>query len=177
MAEECALCPSSLGKDYGSRATRHEHYELFHQSCPTCSLTKLQDESMCNSCQYLRLRHLVRCMTPEVLRAFEFRLPKGLADISVATKCPLCRIVKHMLVVGLSSGELSKVKGPDYEIVLSLAPPHLPQYRSSSALLVRVFVFYYHKRENSVRSVFWGGHLCIDNIDKGEALSHSLTYT
>ena len=178
MAEDCASCPYSLirnDESSESEATRQERYELFHQSCPTCSLAKFQDESMCDFCQHLRLRHLARCVTPEIRRAFQFPLQKGLADISVMTKCPLCRIVKHMLAVGLSGGQLSELKGTNYELVLCLAPPQSPQSRASSALSADVYASY-PEGENGTSNI-WVGDLYIDDIDKGKRLSLQSTCT
>lgn len=167
MAEECALCPSSLvyQKDSESEPTREERHELFHEPCPTCSPAKAQDESVCDFCQHLRLEHLIKCLKPEVRVQFAFPLQNGLANTSVVPKCPLCRIVNHMLVVGLSGDQLAQIKVIDYDIILYLGSAQDARIGGVSTLSADIYASY---PEGDGMSYIWVGDLHIDDIKKGD---------
>ena len=166
MAEGCALCPLALAcSTYnGPRPTQQECYKLFHQSCPACSLVQSQERFIYVSCQHLKLRHLVKYVKPEIRREFLFRLRKGLANFSVMPKCPFCRIVNHMVVVGLSKEQLSKMKQTDYIISLDSFSPQDPQLGSSTFFLADIAIFL----GDDTIGYAWVGNLYIDDIIKGK---------
>lgn len=171
MNGNCALCPSSLFYYAHSETgpTARERHELFHQRCSACSLSKPQEDFLCDICQHLRLGHLVKCVKPETRMRYLFPLPKVLAEDGIGTKCPLCRFVNHMIVVGLSAELLSQVKKADYDIVLYLGLPQVPQLGSSSIPSADIYVSY---SDGDGVSNTWVGDLHIDDIKDGKALSN-----
>ena len=173
MAEECALCPSSLIYQIHSESepTREERHELFHEWCPTCSPAKAQDESTCDFCQHLRLRHLIKCLKPEIRMPFAFPLLNGLANTSVVTKCPLCRTVNHMLMVGLNGDQLAQIKGTNSDIILYLGSAQDPRIGDVGTLSADIYASY---PEGDGMAYVWVGDLHIDDIKKGEACHLSL---
>jgi len=168
MDEDCPLCPSSLFyyKHSESEPTGQERHELFHRPCPACSLAMSQEESICDFCQHLRLKHLIRCVKPETRMGFLFPLRKGLAEDYIVSKCPLCRIVNHMIVVGLIAGQLSEIKGTNYDIILYLGPSQDPQSGASSILSADIYASY---SEGDGISNIWVGDLHITDINKSKA--------
>ncbi len=176
MADDCAVCPSSLFyyRHSESGSTREERHELFHQSCPACSPVKAQDQSLCDLCQHLRLEHLIRCVEPENFKEILFPLQKGLADTYVERLCPLCRMVNHMFVISLSGEQLSEIKGVGYDTILYLGPPHDPDSGASSILSADIYASYL---ERGGTSNVWVGDLHINDTNKGKRLSHGFTCT
>ena len=174
MTEECALCPSSLGyQNYSeSEPTQEERHKLFHELCPTCSPAKAQNQSMCDFCQHLRLEHLIKCLKPEIRMPFAFPLQNGLANASIVTECPLCRIVNHMLMVGLSRDQLAQIRGTNHDIILYLGSAQDPRIGGVGTVSADIYASY---PEGDGFSYIWVGDLHIDDITKGEAC-HFILY-
>ena len=169
MDDQCVLCPSSLFYYAPSKSepTGQERYELFHQPCSACSLTKSLEESMCDFCQHLRLKHLIRCVKPEIRMRLLFPLRKELVDNHVVTKCPLCRFVNHMIVVGLGAERISQVRATgSYDVVLFLGPPQDSQWGPSGLPSADIYV---SSSDTDGSSNIWVGDLHIDDGKKGKA--------
>lgn len=97
---------------------------------------------------------------------FLFPLRKGLAEDYIVTKCPLCRIVNHMIVVGLNAKQLSEIKGTNYDVILYLGPSQDPQSGASSILSADIYASY---SEGNGMSNIWVGDLHITDINKSKA--------
>ena len=172
MDKNCALCLSSAfchsRSEYGP--PEQELYDLFHQPCSACSVLDSQADSLCDFCQHLRLRHLVRCVKPEIRRRFYFFLRKGLVDDATVTGCLLCRLVNHMIVVGLSAAELSEVRKANCDIVLDQILPLDSQSEGSSVFSAEIWA---KLSEGGGEAYIWVGDLHIDDVKSGKTFHPS----
>lgn len=170
MDGHCALCPSSVSYYSPSESgpSEQERYDLFHKPCSSCSVIDSQAYSLCGFCQHLRLRHLVRCVEPDTKRRFLFAFRKGLIENPVVTECPLCRLVSHMIVVGLSAAQLSEARKSEdnCDIVLYLG---LPQHSQPDGSTVFLGDIYAHYSEEGGLANIWVGDLHIDEVKSGKA--------
>lgn len=172
MGEDCALCLSSVfsysSSEYGP--SEKARYDLFHQPCSACSVVDSRADSLCGFCQHLRLRHLVRCVEPETRIRLLFSLFKGLVEDDFVTECQLCRLVNHMIMVGLSAAQLSEVRKANCDIVLYSGLPPDSQPEGSSVFTAEIWA---HYSEGDGLASIWVGDLHIDDIKKGEAFHNS----
>lgn len=153
----CEYCPFSLFYyEYSeSGPTTAEREELFHQPCHPCSLSAFQDERLCPICQHLRLRHLVTCVSVESRRRFLFHLRQGLVQEDVVPRCPLCRLVWHMILHAFDKNRVSAIMRSDHNICLFLGP--LDEHKSSVAADI-----YLQYAEENGQANLWVGDLHID---------------
>ena len=94
--------------------------ELFHQSYSQCDHCELQDDIHCHTCQHLRLKHLIKCLPYKIRDRYFFPLRKGLIEDSGITRCPLCRIVKHVVLSNYDRSELSDIGDRGYDLKIYL---------------------------------------------------------
>ncbi|OAX84782.1 hypothetical protein ACJ72_00835 [Emergomyces africanus] len=181
MYEQCVLCPSSLFyyTHSDSAPTSNERYELFHQPCSSgCTLPssyrkrEALDSNICDFCEHLRLRHLVNCVKPDIRMRFLFPLRKGLLakqnpkNNVLAKKCSLCSFVTRMVSVGLSSEQLSEVKGAgNSDIVLYLGLPQNQDSQSGGPGVPLADIYVSYSDGSGVSNV-WIGDIHIDQIKK-----------
>lgn len=168
MDEHCTLCISSASCLSRSEKgpSQQELYELFHLPCSACSVLDSQADSLCDFCQHLRLRHLVRCVKPETRNRFEFFLRKGQVDNAIRTGCALCRLVDHIILVGLSAAEISEMRKSNCDIVLDEALPEDSQSEGSSVFSAEVWA----KFSEGVEVAYnWVGDIHINDIKSGKA--------
>lgn len=159
MGGNCDLCLTSV--THYSRGehgpSEQERHELFHQPCPTCSAVDSQADLLCDHCHHLRLRHLVRCVDPETRSKFLFPLRRGLED-SVRTECPFCRLINHLIMVGLNDDQISEVRAADCDIVLY---PGLPQDSQPDSSVFSAEIWAHCPEDDGVATI-WAGDLHID---------------
>ena len=165
MAEDCDFCPSSLvyrhGEFHRPEPSLQECRELFHQWCPTCPPGNPQDDWLCDCCQHLRFQHLMRCVSSEISMLFCFRLKNVSGKTLASTNCSLCRIVNHMLHVGLGENMLSQLNETGYDIRLRF---HESQPQASGNLLADIVASF---RNIDGPVSMWVGNLHIDRGNKG----------
>lgn len=83
-------------------------------------------------------------------------------------KCPLCCFVKHMAVVGLSSEQLSQVKGAgNYDIVLYLGRPQNQDSQSGVSGVPSADIYVSYSDGEGVSNI-WIGDVHIDEIKKSK---------
>lgn len=95
---------------------------------------------------------------------------KGLVEGPIMTECVLCRLVNHMIVVGLSAAQLSEVREANCDIVLYPGLPQDSQPEGSSVFSAEIWA---HYSERGGEATVWVGDLHIDDIKSGKAFHSS----
>ena len=166
MAEECSLCPESLfhSDTIEPELFQKECHELFHNDCPKCSLANKQDESMCDVCRHLRLRHLVTCIEPGRRQDIWLHLQEGLAEPSAVIACPLCRMTSHLMMIHLNQDQISELRRTRHDIFLWLASNSAGEVEASTGLMGELCV----NLSSGGSMTNWRiGDLHIADVDKG----------
>ena len=148
MANNCALCPSSVGNRDTNEdlPTLDKARELFHKPCSNCS-AKLRDDRTCDQCRHLRLQHLVQCIRPENLAECQFAVKRALIEVDFVTACPLCSLIRHAILVGTREQDLAELRDKDISIRLYLG--RLEACGGS----IQAEVVIYHRFEERGRSI------------------------
>lgn len=107
----------------------------------------------------------MRCVKPEARRRFYFALRKGLVEDKILTECPICRLINHMIVVGLSATELSEVRKANCDIVLYQGLPQDSQPEGSSVFLAEIWAEF---AEGDGEATIWIGDIHIDDVKSGK---------
>ena len=90
--------------------------ELFHQPCSRCDSPQFQDNRLCDTCRHLRLHHLVNCLPDKTRYKPYFPLRKGLLENPEPTSCPICRIVRHVVLSYYDRSDYSNIGNSGYDL-------------------------------------------------------------
>lgn len=107
-------------------------------------------------------------MKPETRNRFSFFLRKGQVDDAIMAGCVLCRLVDHMIVVGLSAAEISEVRKSNCDIVLDEALPGDSESEGSSVFSAEIWAKFSEGDGGGV-AYNWAGDIHIDDIKSGKA--------
>jgi hypothetical protein len=147
IINECPYCPDTLYTFDTGDYDLVSSYEYFHKPCPApiCSQPVALKSALCDSCQHLRLWHLLICMQWRRGYQFEVNLERKFRKDQFMTKtCSFCRLIQPLLLPGtydpavLETGDPLIMEDDEHETCLQLSLTNLGEQKPETTVTVFV---------------------------------------